>query len=371
MAPTGERVRTSSTWRPALGRIAPEVQLTLLVFGMRARRSELPTVASPSTRVRMIRIPNGICGRLLSKPSVNRWARSVSWGFDLAHETGFQHFPFGPRVVFTLHDLVFARLPEHYPKHADELAHFRLAAKRAKVVMTDSESTRRDAIEYLGLNPERTRAVLLGAPPVSPPRTRLEQIDDRSRLQAFGIRSPYILSLGDILGRKNNVTVVRALADLPPSMRRDLQFVVAGLPGDPRIATELRSEANRLGVARDLLLTGFVDNADRDALLTNAAALVFPSLYEGFGLPILEAMAKGVPVVAANNSSIPEVAGGAALLVDSYRHPAAWAHAISKALCDETWRSEAIVAGLAQVNVLTWERTARSTLESYHLATTL
>jgi len=354
----------------ALGRISPETEVTVVMFGARATVSKVPIIPSPSAHCRLIRIPNALCSRLMSRPSLNRWVRSSSWGFDLAHDTGFEHFPFGRRVVLTLHDVHQLRLPyyQNHPHNAPFARRLRLAASRAKVTITDSEATRRDAIELLGLDPARTRTVLLGAPPMSAPRSEAQRAIDQGRLAALGVRGPYILSLGDVIPRKNNVSVVRALAELPASVRKNVQLVVAGHFGIPSVVDELRAEAERLGVAERMVLTGFVAFETRDALLANASALVFPSHYEGFGLPILEAMAKSVPVVASNNSSIPEVAGDAALLVDAYSDPGAWAVAIERALTDEAWRAEARVRGAARVETLSWEKTARETLENYRLA---
>jgi glycosyltransferase involved in cell wall biosynthesis len=357
----------------ALERIAPEVETTLVMFSMRARRSGVPRMASPKTRVRVLRVPNGVCSSLLSWPLVNQCMRASSWGFDVTHDTGFEHFPFGRRVVFTLHDVHHLRMPRYQnrPETLQYMARIRLAASRAKLTITDSESTRRDAIELLGLDPSRTRTVLLGSPPIAAPRPDAVQKADRHRLSALGIRTPYILSLGDVIARKNNVTLVRALAALPPSIRGNSQLVVAGVLGESDVVDELRSEAKRLAVDDRLILAGFVDAETRDALLANAKLFAFPSLYEGFGLPILEAMARGVPVIAANNSSIPEVTGDAGMLVDDYRAPDAWAHALEQGLSNETWRAATIGQGYRQVEAMSWERTAHGTLESYRLAMTM
>jgi glycosyltransferase involved in cell wall biosynthesis len=257
------------------------------------------------------------------------------------------------RRITTIHDLNYKLVPE---------AHFGLralgmkllvpaAARRSHRIIVDAASTRGELAQHLGTPEDKVDVVPLGvtpAPPVEPAR------DVRER---FGIGDgPMLLSVSAKRPHKNLMRLLDAVALLPDRP----VLVIPGYP-TPHEA-ELRDRAAALGVRA--VFPAWVSAADLEGLYAQAAAFVFPSLAEGFGLPVLEAMARGVPVACSGRSSLPEVAGDAAVLFDPL-DPRAIAAAIERAVADaERLRA----AGRARVAAFTWERTAQLTASSYERA---
>jgi len=263
----------------------------------------------------------------------------------------------GTRTLLTVHDLSFLRYPDHFvPKLVRYLGRVvPRSVARADRVLADSEATRADLIRLLGVPPERVEVLYSGVDPRFRPEP---EPGERERLQArYGVgERPYVLSVGTLQPRKNYVRLIRAFAHLRP----DLYLVIAG--GRGWLYEEVLAEAERHPDRVRVL--GFVDEADLPALYRGAALFVFPSLYEGFGLPVLEAMACGVPVVCSNSSSLPEVAGEAALLVDPHDEEGL-AEAMRRALEDEGARRRMIARGLERAAGFTWERAARQLLAAF------
>jgi glycosyltransferase involved in cell wall biosynthesis len=210
-------------------------------------------------------------------------------------------------------------------------------ARRARLVISPSEFARREVIEVLGARPERTEVV-----PLAAGREFAPDADPSPAREAFGLDRPYVLTVGSAIARKN----LDALTEAAEVLRREGIDLVAA--GSGRAYMRAGAEGvRRLGYVDDRLLPG---------LYAGAAAFTLPSLHEGFGLPVLEAMASGVPVVASDRGALPDVAGGAALLVDP-NDGRAIADALLAAIGDEQLRA----AGLARARSFTWERTARET----------
>jgi glycosyltransferase involved in cell wall biosynthesis len=263
------------------------------------------------------------------------------------------------RRVVTVHDLIYARFPETHAGIRDKGMRVLVpgAVRRSHRVIADSQSTREDLIELLGLAPARIDVVPLGLGtvrrqeplPAQEVRARL-RLDERSVVLSLSAKRPH----------KNLLALIGALARIAPERRP-----VLVMPGYPTAhESELRARAAALGIAEDVRFPAWLSSAELEGLWAIARAFVFPSLYEGFGLPVLEAMARGVPVACSNASSLPEVAGDAALLFDPHDQ-ASIATAISRLLSDETLRARLKARGAARARQFTWERTARLTLESY------
>ena len=188
-----------------------------------------------------------------------------------------------------------------------------------------------------------------------------ERVDSVRR--RLGLHGPYLLGLGTVEPRKDLPTLVRAFATLASDLPHHL--VLAGLAGWD--GGELAAAVAASGVADRIVLAGYVPEADKAALLTGADVFAYPSLYEGFGLPVLEAMACGTPAVTTTGGSLPEVAGDAATLIDPGDHDAL-AAAIAKLAADPAARQDAAARGLARAATFTWERCAEQTAAAYRRA---
>jgi glycosyltransferase involved in cell wall biosynthesis len=263
------------------------------------------------------------------------------------------------RRVVTVHDLIYARFPEAHAgiREKGMRVLVPLAARRSDRVIVDSQSTRRDLIELVGVASERIDVVPLGLGAVRR-QAPMPEDEVRARLALGGRR--VLLSLSAKRPHKNLLALIGALARMPAEDRPVLVLPGYGTPHE----AELRARADALGLADSVRLPGWVSAAELEGLWAITSAFVFPSLYEGFGLPVLEAMARGVPVACSNASSLPEVAGDAALLFDP-RQERAIAEALLRLLGDEALRERLRSLGNAQAARFTWEQTARLTLESY------
>jgi glycosyltransferase involved in cell wall biosynthesis len=261
--------------------------------------------------------------------------------------------------VTTIHDLNYKLVPE---------SHFGVlglgmrvlvpaAARRSHRVIVDAESTRDDLVRHLGTQPEKIDVAPLG---VSVPTGVVPTPPDvlRGRLE-LGDR-PLVLSLSAKRPHKNLTRLLRALAGLDAAERPVLIVPGYATPHEQ----ELRELAAALGIAELVRLPGWLPAEDLEGLYAAATCVVFPSLYEGFGLPVLEAMARGVPVACSDRSSLPEVAGDAALLFDPEDEGAIRA-AVARLLADEQLRDRLRRAGRARAATFTWRRTAELTAASY------
>jgi glycosyltransferase involved in cell wall biosynthesis len=221
-------------------------------------------------------------------------------------------------------------------------------------------STREDLVELLGVAAAKIDVVPLGLGGVA----RAEPLDARAVRARFELgERRVLLSLSAKRPHKNLLALIGALARIAAEERP-----VLVLPGYPTAHEQaLRERAASVGVAEDVRFPAWVSAEEVEGLWALADAFVFPSLYEGFGLPVLEAMARGVPVACANASSLPEVAGDAALLFDP-RDESEIAAAVRRLLDDDALREQLRARGLARVKEFTWQRTARLTLESYRRA---
>jgi glycosyltransferase involved in cell wall biosynthesis len=298
---------------------------------------------------------------------VPRLARAV--GADLVHSlasTGPARVvptrPCPPRVT-TVHDLHYAVAPDaHFGLRGLGMRLLVPAAVRAsRRVVADSQATKDDVVRVIGFPAERIDVVHLATTPprLDAPATRASEL--RERLQ-LGER-PLLLSLAAKRPHKNVEGLIDALAGIPAE-RRPL-LVVPGYETEHEAS--LRERATAAGVADDVRFPGWLPAADVEGLWRACTAHVFPSFYEGFGLPVLEAMARGVPGACSNRASMPEVAGDAALLFDP-ADTAAIRSAIEQLLGDAELRERLRASGLARAAAFSWERTAAETAASYERA---
>jgi glycosyltransferase involved in cell wall biosynthesis len=266
----------------------------------------------------------------------------------------------GPfRRVVTVHDLIYERFPETHSGLRDKGMRVLvpLAARRSDRVIAVSQSTRADLLGLPGLSAERIDVVHGGLGTVR----RVEPLSEHETRARFGLgERQLLLSLSAKRPHKNLLALIGALALIEPA-RRPL-LVLPGYPTD--YEAELRARVTQLGLDADVRLPAWLEGGELEGLWAIARAFVFPSLYEGFGLPVLEAMARGVPVACSDVSSLPEIAGDAALLFDP-RSEQQISGAIVALLSDATLAGELAAKGRARAAEFTWQRAARETLAVY------
>jgi glycosyltransferase involved in cell wall biosynthesis len=288
------------------------------------------------------------------------------YGLDIIHDpNGIAPFlapRLGAKRIVTIHDAFAYVHPEMHNRFDNWRYRWHLpyAAGRADAVITNSQHSQSDLVLHLGLPADHVHVTPLGVDcsftPVSdgPGRAAV--------LAGYGIKPPYLLYVGSINGRKNVARLFEAYARVR-ARHPEVTLVVGGKRQWQ--TAEIDATFRRLDLGDNIHFTGYLDDADLPALYSAAAAFVFPSLYEGFGLPPLEAMACGTPVVTSNVSSLPEVTGEAALLVDPL-DVAGLAAAIGRVIDDPALAATLRARGLARAQQFTWERAARETLAIYN-----
>lgn len=263
--------------------------------------------------------------------------------------------------VVTYHDLTFFILPQvHQPiKTAFFRIMMTLTKKNADHIITDSESTRQDAIRLLGIDPSKISSVLLAANSVFKP---IENEVASSRLQKYGLNvNRYICYVGVIEPRKNVDLLIEAYARIADQFQ-DIPLVIVGKQGWQY--NRVFRKVNDLGLNDRVRFLGHICMDDLVAIYSGASVFVYPSQYEGFGLPVLEAMQCGAPVITTNVSSMPEVSGGAAILIDPDNIDAL-STAMADVLKNATLASRLSNSGLERAKSFSWSKTARETIHIY------
>jgi glycosyltransferase involved in cell wall biosynthesis len=268
-------------------------------------------------------------------------------------------------AVATIHDVVYLACPQDLPSRAGRLyyrAMMHACSRLAARIITDSEHSRKEIQRVLHADPARIEVIYPGVDP------QFFRVTDPARLKAararYGIDRDYVLCVGIYKARKNHAGLLRAF-------RRVLdggvpaQLVIAGPMAEGE--TGLRRLAAELGVSDSVVFTGFVDEPDLRALYSAARVCACPSLYEGFGFTVLEAMACGAPVVCSSATSLPEVAGDAALYFDP-NEPEEIAGQLLRVMTDDKLRASLMERGQINAQRFSWEETARQTLAVYHHA---
>jgi glycosyltransferase involved in cell wall biosynthesis len=285
---------------------------------------------------------------------------------DLVHYTNYLAPLRGPTpYVVSIHDMSLSLMPGCHTLKKRLLTSSLVpaVARRARLVLVPSESTRRDVLRLLGLDPARVRVI----PYAAGSRFRPSPQGAPRVLERYGVRPPYVLYVGTIEPRKNIPRALRAFARVAGSLPEH-RFVLVGQRGWKY--GEVVREANRPPIAGRVIMPGYVPEEDLPALYAEATAFVYPSLYEGFGLPVVEAMACGTPVITSRTSSLGEIAGEAALLVEPLDE-AGLADALSRVLSDGRLRERLVAAGRRRAAEFSWERTGRETAAAYREAASL
>jgi glycosyltransferase involved in cell wall biosynthesis len=284
-------------------------------------------------------------------------------GFQLFHGLGSlspasHSCPF----VLTVHDVIYRHFPKSLPLGYYLFMRWMHArvARRADRVIVPSQCSAREAVEFLGVPEDRIRLVPYG------PGNGFQRVDDEARvsevLKRLGVRRPFVISVGRAYAHKNLPGLLRAFARLRDRGFREVQLVLVG--ERYRTGAEMDRLVKELNLEPVVLFTGFVSQEDLNALYSAAAVFAFPSLAEGFGLPVLEAMACGSPVVGSTASAVPEAVGSAGLVADA-QDPEAFADALARVLREESLQAELREKGLRRAQEFSWDRSAEGTLAVY------
>jgi glycosyltransferase involved in cell wall biosynthesis len=319
---------------------------------------EIAAAGLPPERTSSLPWPGRLATRTWVEVRRPRLPARLVAGLDLVHATSAAVPPArGRPLVATVHDVAFRHFPEAYPasgRRFHERA-TRIAVAEAARVLVPSAATARDLVDLYGLEPARVTVTPLGADP--PPEADVGSA--RRLLERLGVGGPFLLAVGTLEPRKNLVRLVAAFAEAASELPEH-HLVVVGPAG-------WGESLERSAVPPRVALAGRVGERALAGLYAAAAGLAYPSLYEGFGLPVVEAMAHGVPVLTSDRSSLPEVAGGAALLVDPEDVPAI-AKGLVELVSDRALRERLVAAGRRRAAALTWRATAAATWSAYEQA---
>jgi glycosyltransferase involved in cell wall biosynthesis len=272
--------------------------------------------------------------------------------YDVFHAPAYGAPLWGVRpLVVTLHDVSYARVPEWYPHHSDPIrrSFYRSSARRADRILTDSSFSRDEIVAAFGVDPARIDVVPLGVGPQFSPDARVA-------------REPFVLHVGDLHARRNLSMLLDAVLWLRRTDSRcaRLRLVLAG--ADRGLLQRLQRQA--AAAAEALVHIERAGDVELVGLYRRARVFAYPSRYEGFGLPLLEAMACETPVIAANAASVPEVVGAAAILLP-VDDGAAWRHALTAVLTDAPLAADLAGRGRLRARQFTWDRTATGTMACY------
>ncbi|HID05793.1 MAG TPA: glycosyltransferase family 1 protein, partial [Armatimonadetes bacterium] len=319
---------------------------------------------STATRLKIVKLPIPARYRLLRIAVEQFWLpyRIVTDEIDLLHCPGYIAVLRSPvPVVVTMYDILAITHPE-WCRHANRIYYRTMlpnSANKAIRIIVPSNAVKVDVIHYLNASPEKVNVVPLGVEPLFR-RVQDERVLDEVR-RRFQLPGRFVLFVGNIEPKKNVPTLLNAYEQL---RKRDatIGLVLAGAPawGDGKVV----QCARKLGA----ICTGYVSDDILPVLYSLASAFAFPSLYEGFGLPPLEAMACGTPVVTSNAGALPEVVDDAGVLIDP-TDATELADALYKVLTDEALRTQLVSRGYRQVQRFTWERTATEVIQVYELIT--
>ena len=341
----------------------PGIELDIF-YGSRWSR-KLPNMAPPH----VARIKAWITRTIPNSYAVARLVRQrrFSTGMkrnqsELYHEPNFLAFKSHSPNVTTVHDLSWIRFPEAHPidRVRSMNRFFEPALRRATVILTDSLFVKQELIDVFGVRPELIVPIALGVEPLFHPRPAESTA---LVLGAHGLEhGRYLLAVGTLEPRKNLTAALGAFAMLPDHVRRQFPLVVVGIKGWHTSALE--RQLAPMVASGEVRLLGYLPRDDLAKIIAGALTLVYPSIYEGFGLPPLEAMASGVPVITSNIASLPEVVGDTGVLVDPHDTESI-ARALLSLVQDPERRDRLSQAALARSCEFTWERCVDQTVAVY------
>jgi glycosyltransferase involved in cell wall biosynthesis len=345
----------------ALATLPDQNRYRLFVAG--GKKASLPDPLGSRFEWCLTQIPPNWFARLWHRLNLYIPVETFVGRVGLFHATDFVLPPTLPhtRTLLTVHDLSFVRVPESASPRLKAYLDMVVprSVKRADYVLADSLATKLDIVNLYGIGAEQVEVLLSGVDPVFCPDNSTNFLTIREKYQLGD--SPYLFAVGTVQPRKNYARLIEALSILRAA-GLDIELVIAG--GKGWLEDPIYAALDQFEMRPYVHFIGFAPEEDLPSLYSNALCSVFPSLYEGFGLPILEAMACGTPVVTSNVSSMPEVAGDAALLVDPC-DVAAIAHAVQVVIEDSNLRQSLSQRGLERAKQFTWEKSAQQLLQVY------
>lgn len=294
------------------------------------------------------------------------FSRGVSsFKSDLYHEPNFLAYRFDGPSVITVHDLSWIRYPEMHPVERVRAMdkYFEQGLRRASRIITDSLFVKQELVDVFGVNPSNVHPVYLGVEPLFAP---LHQEQTKAVLQVKGlVHGKYWLAVGTLEPRKNLQLALCAFMQLPQRERQACPLILVGMKGWN--TGKLEQQLQPLIAAGEVRQLGYISREDLAVVMAGAKALIYPSVYEGFGLPPLEAMACGVPVIASNVSSLPEVVGDAGILINPHDVDGLTL-ALQRLHEDSALRIDLGNAALQRSSTFSWQRCAKETMQVYKAA---
>ena len=324
------------------------------------RDKPIPGIASLKSVVRKFLPRSYDFARFMQQ---RKFTQGVMQGTDVIyHEPNFLAYRHKGPTVITVHDLSWIRYPAaHFKERVDAMErYFEPGLRRASIVLTDSEFVKREVVEVFGIDAQKIRTIPLGFDHWYRP---MQEDQTRKVLEPMGLQhGRYLLAVGTLEPRKNLQLALKAYALLPQSVQAQYPLVIAGMKGWHTDALDKGMAS--LVASGHIRLTGYLPRADLAALTAAASVLLYPSIYEGFGLPPLEAMACGVPVIVSNVASLPEVVGGAGVLIDP-NDADGLSHAVRQLLEDPKHRQRLSDLSIERARLFSWGACVQQTIAAY------
>lgn len=360
---------------PPVAEAGKKIKYKLFYNALKKVKLDYPWLDLPNVELCEFKIPNRLffaSARYLGQPKIDKLLK----GIDIYFNPHFFVAPVFPecKKVITFHDLSF----EHHPQLFSHrkilwqkfLMNTKQEAKKADKLMADSFSTKEDLINIYKIDPAKIKVVYLGVSkdfkPIRKDNSQLKRVRKK-----YSLPKSFVLYFGTIEPRKNLILLIKAFEalkektiwkDFEGDVFSDLKLVIAGAKG--WLYKDIFKEVENSRYKKDIIFTGFVDDKDKPHLYNLANLFVYPSFFEGFGFPPLEAMACGVPTIVSNASSLPEIVGDGAVMIDPYNVDEL-AFAIREVLEDKDLRENLIKKGLKQAKKFSWDKTAQEVLRVF------
>jgi len=337
-----------------------------LIFGYfwhnyREKRRRIVIPSSPNFTLKTLSLPRRIVKNLEEKlhiPVIEQFLTKDN--ISLFHSISAQEMPYFRKIksVYSLYDLAYEINPSWYKEKW--YSYVKKSAVRADMVVTTSFSTKNDIVNLYGISPDKIRVVYLGVN-----RTLFNSSctsHNEISIKKYGLPEKFILTVATSVRRKNIPLLISAYDSMSGKGKIEKLVIVAG---SHNVKSEIDEIVRERNIQNKVLCLSEVPTEDLADFYRMATLFIFPSLYEGFGLPVIEAMACGCPTILSNISSLPEVGGDAAVLVDPHNEEEI-IHTMEEILLDEKRRDEMRIRGLERANFFTWEKTVKKTLKVYH-----